>query len=374
METLRPESDDALVEALHAALDKGRPLEVTGAATKRGIGRPVEADARLDVSALAGVLLYQPDELVLTARPATPLAEIEALLAKSRQRLAFEPPDLGPLLGGAAGKGTLGGAVACGFGGPRRPFAGSARDHLLGFKAVSGRAERFKSGGRVVKNVTGFDLSKLMAGSFGTLAVLIEVTVKVLPAPEQSRTLILRGLAVAAAVEAMTTALSGPYDVSGAAYLPEQSITALRLEGPGPSVEARSAALRQRLGGAIETRSDDGTFWRGLRDVAAFAGGDAPVWRLSLPPASAPAVVAALPPGRWYLDWGGGLLWYAGAGEAAAIRAALVDGGHGTLVRAPEELRRRVEIFQPQPPALAALSARVKEAFDPARILNRGRM
>jgi glycolate oxidase FAD binding subunit len=372
VETLRPAKSDDVTEAIRWALAGKQPLEIVAAGSKRAWGKPVDASAGLDLSGLSGIRLYEPDELVLTALPATPIREIETLLAETRQRLAFEPPDLGPLLGAAAGQGTLGGAIACNASGPRRPFAGAARDHLLGFKAVSGRGETFKSGGRVMKNVTGFDLSKLMAGSFGTLAVLTEVTIKVLPAPESTRTLVLRGLDVAKALAAMTTAQSGPFDVSGAVHLPEEDMTALRLEGPAPSVAARAASLTAKLGHKVE--EGDPALWKRIRDVEPFVGAADPVWRLSIPPASLAAVVAALPKGRWFCDWGGGLVWYQGAGEATAIRAALKDGGHATLIRAPEALRRATPVFEPQAEPLAALAARVKEAFDPGAILNPGRL
>src|SRR5512143_127705 len=226
-QTMRPETPEQVADAVQAAIVDGRPLELTGGGSKRAFGRPCEADARLDLSALAGVVLYEPEELVLTAKPGTPLAQIEAVLAERRQYLAFEPADLGPLLDGGGRsrsniRGTLGGAIACNLAGPRRIKAGAARDHVLGFHAVSGRGERFKAGGRVVKNVTGFDLSKLIAGSFGTLAVMTELTVRALPAPEETRTVVVLGLDDAAGVREMAAALSSQFDVSGAAHLPAE--------------------------------------------------------------------------------------------------------------------------------------------------------
>src|SRR5690349_2951672 len=194
-------------------MDAGEALEVVGTGTRRGLGRPVEAPHVLDVSALRGVLEYEPEELVLTALPGTPLEEIEALLAERKQCLAFEPPYL-------ARGGTLGGAVSTGLSGPRRPKAGAVRDHVLGVTAVSGRGELFKAGGKVVKNVTGYDLPKLIAGSYGTLAVITELTIKVLPAQEDTRTLIVEGQALADAVRTMKRVLRSEADVSGACYLP----------------------------------------------------------------------------------------------------------------------------------------------------------
>lgn len=389
--------------AIAEAVATSRPLELVGAGSKRGFGRPVVADAVLDLSALRGVTLYEPEELVLTAGPGTPMIEIEALLAQSGQELAFEPPDLGPLYGGAAGAGTLGGVIACNLSGPRRIRAGAARDHFLGAKAVSGRGEAFKTGGRVVKNVTGYDLSKLLAGSFGTLAALTEVTLKVMPRAESQRTLLLFGFDPAAAAQAMTGAAGSPHDVSGLAFLPATvaarsgvplvqgaglSAMAIRVEGPAASVAYRVQALQDSLGnGAVAgtiTEEDSRRLWREIRDVAALAGDPARIlWRLGVPPTDGPKVVAALAPrvdAEWFLDWGGGLVWLAlppaDDAHAGAVRGALAaaSGGHATLVRASIEVRARVDVFSPQPPALAALSRRVKDSLDPRGILNPGRM
>ena len=392
-ETLKPGTPEQVAEAVRWAAGADTALEVLAAGSKRSFGRPVEAGHHLDLGAFTGIGLYEAEELVLAAGAATPLAEIEAALAEKLQRLEFEPPDLGPLLGGRAGRGTIGGAIACNLAGPRRIKAGAARDHVLGFHAVSGRGETFKSGGRVVKNVTGFDLSKLMAGSFGTLAVLSDVTVKVLPRPESVATLILADLDDGDAMAVMSEALSGPFNVSGAAHLPASvaeggwAMTVLRLEGPAPSVEARAQGLAAVLNGfgAVKRLAGEASavLWRRIADGVFFAeAGDVDqVWRLSLPPAAAAAVGGALLAelgGRIYYDWGGGLMWLAieprpGAAHEA-VRAALGGAGHATLMRAAPEVRRTVQIFQPQPPPLAALSCRIKQGFDPKGILNPGRL
>jgi glycolate oxidase FAD binding subunit len=320
--------------------------------------------------------------------------------------LAFEPPDWDILLGvpvSEAGRRTLGGVLACNMAGPRRIKAGAARDHFLGFRGVSGRAEIFKAGGKVVKNVTGYDLCKLMAGSFGTLAALEEVTVKVLPCSEAASTLLLFGLQPAAAVRILSRALASPHEVSGAAYVPASSTTALlplsgmpgvaalRLEGPAPSVAFRRRELLTDIASDCESGQIDGeesaAFWRAIRDVEPLAElrGHA-VWRVSVAPsrgAELAQTIARELDASWYLDWGGGLLWVAitGAedGGAATIRAGIrgADGrgtGHATLIRGSPALRRSVPVFEPQPPALAALAARIKQAFDPRQILNPGRM
>jgi glycolate oxidase FAD binding subunit len=399
MPRFRPQNGPELARLVSWAAGDGEALEVIAAGTKRDLGRPVEAPHLLDTTAFAGIKVYEPEELVLTAGPATPLAEIERALDSAQQMLAFEPGDWGRLLGGAAGRQTLGGVLACNIAGPRRIKQGAARDHVLGFHAVSGRGEEFKAGGRVVKNVTGYDLSKLMAGSYGTLAVLTEVTVKVLPRPERVGTLVLWGLDEGRAVAAMTQALNSPHEVGGAAHLPmasaaavlpgaSQAATLIRIEGPAPSVEARADALRRELrdfGAAQEFRGDPAAEpWRALADVSPFASEqNRAVWRISVPPQEGPAVTAAIErrlEARVFFDWGGGLIWCAVAeaeadGGSAVIRAATGDaGGHATLIRASVELRARVAVFEPQPPALRALSQRIKQSFDPKGILNPGRM
>ncbi len=399
-ESLRPADAEGLAEAVRWAVAAERPLEVVAGGTKRALGRPVQAAATLALSAFDGIVSYEPSELVLTAKAATPLAAIEAAIAAERQTLAFEPADYGALLG-SSGAATLGGALACNLSGPRRIKAGAARDHFLGFHAVSGRGERFKAGGRVVKNVTGYDLCKLLAGSYGTLAVMHEVTVKVLPAPERTRTVLVFGLEPAAAVEAMGAALASPHEVSGAAHLPPAgaagsavayvaeagaSVTALRVEGFAASAVERCAALREILGrfGEVEElhSRNSAVLWREIRDALPVAGGNGPVWRLSVPPASGAAAAAritahAAP--RLLFDWGGGLLWAAfddASEETASVvrEAATAVGGYGTLIRADAQTRASTAVFQPGPPGLDALAARIKRGFDPTGILNPGRM
>lgn len=391
MTDFRPGDESELVQIIQHAISEEEPLEVLGGGSKRRLGRPLQTPHTLALGKFAGIKVYEPAELVLTAGAATPMDEIEATLAAAQQMLAFEPGDWRALLGSDATAATLGGVLACNLAGPRRIRQGAARDHFLGFKGVSGRGEAFKAGGNVVKNVTGYDLCKLMAGSYGTLAVLTEVTVKVLPRPEATRTLVLQGLDEGAAVKAMTQALNSSHELGGAAHLPGpvsgtgRAMTLVRVEGPVPSVEARAAALRQELAGfgACDILGDDAShaLWRALCDVSALvAPPEAVIWRVSVAPSAAPAFIARLGRAldlRYFFDWGGGLVWLsiAGAfdGGAAAIRAALPEG-HATLIRAGDALRAAVPVFHPQAPAVAALAARIKESFDPKRILNRGRM
>src|SRR5882724_11847206 len=257
-DTSKPRDAKDVEAAVAWALAEGKTLEVLGHGSKRGIGRAAQWDMSLDLSDLSGVTLYEPDELILSAKAGTPLAEIKSLLAAHNQELAFEPMDYGPVFGAEPGYGTIGGALAVNLSGPRRIKAGAARDHFLGFTAVSGRGETFKSGGRVVKNVTGYDLCKVIAGSYGTLAVMTDVTVKVLPRAETEQTLLVIGLDDARAAQAMSAAMNSSNDVSAAAHLPAPlaasiqaeagtPVTALRIEGVAPSVQHRRRALEMLL-------------------------------------------------------------------------------------------------------------------------------
>jgi glycolate oxidase FAD binding subunit len=412
-----PRTVDEVIEAMRWALAAGEAFEVIGRRSKRALGRPVSAPNLLDVSSLSGIVSYEPAELVLTARAGTPLQIIEDALAESAQCLAFEPPNLTTLL--AAGHvpdkspvslaGSLGGVVATGLSGPRRFKAGAVRDHVLGIAGVSGRGEAFVGGGKVVKNVTGYDIPKLMTGSYGTLAVLTEITVKVLPAPADACTLTIADLDVKDAARAMTHALQSTLDVSGACHLPagiaatgkplDGTVTAFRLEGFRASVASRLESLRAQLASigplSVLEREASSAFWRAVRDVEPFIdAASGAVWRISVPPAEGAAVVERiarrLPDAKMFLDWGGGLIWMAlprenaSHGEASSnsvatasthVREALgAAGGHATLFRASALTRANVDVFQPQPAALAALSKRVKAQFDPNGVLNPGRM
>jgi glycolate oxidase FAD binding subunit len=349
-----------------------RPLEPLGLGSKRSIGRPIDAD-ELDLAALNGILGYEPDELVITARAATPLAVVETALAKHSQRLAFEPPDYGPLLG-VERRQTLGGVLAANLAGSRRVTAGAARDHFLGFEAVSGRGERFKAGGKVVKNVTGYDLPKLIAGSWGTLAVMTEVTIRVAPTPETEITLIVESETPERAVELMTQALGSSCDVSSAAFDPRQGV-ALRLEGFAASVDARATALRSLLikDATALAPSESQAYWARLGGAHALT--DWPVvWRISIPPSHAPRVLASLTAERYMLDWGGGLIWAAYSRlNVAQVRGAVREG-HATLIKAPATARRQTCTFPPAQASLAAVHARIKLAFDPDNRLNPGKL
>ena len=397
---LKPRDGKDAEEAVRWALANDKALEVMGAGTKRGIGRPSQTDLTLDLSGLDGVTLYEPEELVLSAKAGTTLAEIEKLLDYNDQEFAFEPPDYGPLLGGAAGQATIGGVIAANLAGPRRLKAGAARDHFLGVHAVTGRGETIKSGGRVVKNVTGYDLCKVIAGSYGTLAAMTDVTIKTLPKSETEQTVVLLGLDDAAVSGPMAAAMGSSCDVSGAAHLPAhvvrrfegldpgRAVTAFRIEGVKPSVTHRRDMLAALLKpfGVVETLAEQHSraLWRAVRDVAPFAAtGDSherPLWRVSTPPGSGFELSAMISPGaQMFYDWGGGLVWILmptadGAGGEPLRQAVATLGGHATLVRASASVRAATDVFQPQDEALAALTKRVKDSFDPKGILNPGRM
>lgn len=408
MDSLRPRDVKDVEQAVQDALAADLTLEIIGHGTKRAIGQPFVASAVLDMAALNAVKDYEPSELVITVEPGAPLADVASLIDARNQEFAFEPMDPAALLGTSAGLGTVGGMVGAGLGGPRRVRSGGVRDHLLGAKAVSGFGEAFAAGGKVVKNVTGYDICKLMAGSWGTLAVMTEVTLKVMPKAETEATLVLRGLDDIGANRAMTAALGSPFDVSGAAHVRAsalrddreglgslaagaQALTLIRLEGIAVSVADRARSLAAALAchGIAETVADAAqsrALWRGIRDVTPFAAagpvGSWPVWRIVCPPAMGGAFGDALvreTGGDLIYDWGGGLIWAAlppaADGCAVRLRERLkAIGGHANLIRGSEGVRAAVDVFQPLEPGVAALSRRVKRSFDPRDIFNRNRM
>ena len=407
MDTLKVRDAKDVEQAVRDAIAAEQPLEIIGHGTKRNIGQPMATNALLDVSALNAVTLYEPNELVLTVQCGAPMADVLSLIDSKNQQFAFEPMDTSLLLGTPRGAGTIGGIVSAGLAGPRRIKAGGARDHLLGFNGVSGFGDSFKAGGRVVKNVTGYDLCKLLAGSWGTLSVMTEMTLKVMPKAESERTLILQGLDDIAAGRAMIAALGSSYDVSAAAHFPASKhrdeiaalkdigasgggLTLIRLEGIGASVLDRAKSLRKELlsfgqVGLIEdVLSSD--VWAAIRDVAIFSSngptGSWPVWRIVCPPAAGAAFGQALARdtgGEVMYDWGGGLIWAALPPSPDAYASMLRERlkgieGHATLIRAADQVRAAVDVFHPQQAGVAALGQRVKASFDPKNILNRGRM
>jgi len=398
-----------LQQRIADAAEHGTPLAPVGGGTKQGYGRAVEGAQALDVRGLGGVVDYQPQELIVVARPGTPLAELEALLAERRQMLAFEPPHWG------AGA-TLGGAIACNLSGPRRFKAGAARDHLLGFQAVTGRGELIRGGGRVVKNVTGYDMSKLFCGSFGTLAVLTELCLKVLPRPEAERTVAVTGLAERGALALLGEAARTQQEPSGLAYLPPApaqytaparsgqppetglpealgglaaaGVALLRVEGPERAVSAQAhalAALARERGGRAETLDPEASrsVWRAVRELEGLAPGSGErLWRFSVPAAAAADLADALRgrmgahPPRLAYDWAGGLVWATlpPLADGWVHELARAAGGHARLVRSSAPVPPELEAFTPLDPARRKLHEQLKRAFDPSGILSPGRM
>jgi glycolate oxidase FAD binding subunit len=384
------EAESAIAREVAAARE---PLLVRGAGTKSGMLRPVRAADVISTAGLTGITLYAPKELIISARAGTKLHEIETALAEHGQHLIAEPPDLSILLGAETNTQTLGGVVATNLSGPRRVAWGAMRDHVMGVRAVTGRGEVIHSGGRVLKNVTGLDLCKLLTGSHGTLGIISEITLKVLPAPESVGTIMLPGLDAEAAVAALSAALGSPYGVSGAAWLPAeaaallpipagQSVALIRIEDFAASVAYRTEKLRGELGFSAAEILDDTTsrtLWRAIRDVRVLpvVEGDG-IWRVSVRPSSGPTVLSAVEGVAAYLDWGGGLVWIAGPATETTHRAieaaARAAGGTWTLMRAPDSLRNAVHVVPPEPAPLAAITRRVKLAMDPRGILNPGRI
>lgn len=361
---MRPANETELVEVLR---DAAGPLRIVGGGT-RTIGQPV-VGAVLETAALAGIRLYEPGALTLVAGAGTPLAEVEAALAAEGQRLPFEVPDMRGLLG-RQGVSSLGGVVGVNAAGPRRLQAGACRDSLIGVRFVDGAGNLVKNGGRVMKNVTGLDLVKLLAGSHGTLGVLTEVAFKVLPVPETTATLVVRGLDDAAAVTVMARALGSPHEVTGAAHRPGQG-TFLRIEGFADSVLYRAGRLRDLLGGEI---APEAACWQQIRDVVPFQGVAGDVWRLSVKPSEAPGIVARAGAEAVLYDWGGGLVWLRMA-PGSDLRARVgAFGGHATLIRAEADTRARLGVFHPEPAPLAVIAAGLRARFDPRGILNPGLM
>ncbi len=383
-----PTTEAELVDAVRDAYATRTPLAIEGGGTRAGLGRPAQTERTLSLAKLSGITLYEPAELVIAAKAGTPLSEIEATLATRNQMLSFEPVDYRTLYG-STGEPTIGGVAACNISGPRRISHGAARDSFIGVKLVNGTGESVKSGGRVMKNVTGLDLVKLSAGAYGTLGAFSEVTFKVQPRPETEATLVLPGLDDVAAVQALSLGLGSPFEVSAAAHLPagiggSDARTLLRIENFAASVAYRTGALRD-LFKTSETIDAEASraLWADIAAVKFFsAPDDRAIWRISTAPTRGPELVSRLRrslEAQCFYDWGGGLVWLAvrdaGDAGASAIRATTKAlGGHATLVRASTETRAAVDVFEPLAEGALRLTKGIKAAFDPAGILNPGRM
>mmetsp|Transcript_24644 Transcript_24644/g.29648 ORF Transcript_24644/g.29648 Transcript_24644/m.29648 type:complete len:413 (+) Transcript_24644:1457-2695(+) len=396
-ELISPTSADELVDAVNSAIASGKAINVAGSGTKSAIGNNVDAHVQISTSKLSGVSEYIHSELVMTAKSGTSVSKVQKELTKNNQMLAFEPADYSKLLG-TKGKQTIGGVFATNMSGSRRLSAGAARDALLGVKFVNGKGELIKSGGKVMKNVTGLDLVKLLAGSWGTLGIMSEVTFKVLPRPEVMKTILIKGLSDADASKAMALAMGQSTEVSSAAHLPEtvsstfldgafkaHSVTALRLEGLKESVDDREKRLIKALSeysdiSVIET-DQSALLWQEIADVKPFCGTDTIVWKVSVAPSLGHQLVAKLrhvTDVDAFYDWQGGLAWISlkSGHYASELRQAIKElgGGHATLIRGSEDARSDVDVFEPQTLPVAALSARIKAQIDPKNIFNPGRM
>jgi glycolate oxidase FAD binding subunit len=401
-ELWRPAAEWELQSMISKLVHERRGIEIVGHGALRNTGRVAHADVVLTTSGLKGITLYEPSELVMSARAGTPLYEIEAVLAARGQMLAFEPIDLGPTTGAPGGALSIGGVFATNFSGPRRISAGSARDNLLGVRAVNGRGELFKSGGRVMKNVTGIDVARGLTGSWGTLAVMTEVTFKVAPIPQTMQTLAFVGLPDDLAIEALNVAMNTPLEVSGAVHLPkscasrlktprlrgmDQALTLLRLETFAATIDERKEKLKAALkvyGKPLELDPEESfVLWSEFRSLAPLPfSPDTALWRISTLPAKAAEIVFAIRKfmhGITFYDWAGGMIWLevpaaADAGAADVRRAVAVRGGHATLIRAEPEVRSNIDVFEPLKPEIERLTRGIKSAFDPSGLLNRGRM
>ena len=384
------ESEAQVVEAVRMARERRTALEIVGGGTRRAFGRPIECETVLDVSRLSGIVNYEPEELIQTVKPGTSLAEIETLLSANGQRLGFDPQDWSALLG-STGTSTIGGAISCNADGPAAIRYGRARDHLLGFRAVNGFGEAFKAGGRVVKNVTGFDLPKLICGAMGTLGVLTELTFRVFPKPPETRCFALRNLVPSRGPKLLKRVWSSPLDATGLAYLPPKAAehfaqvadcghgaVLVRVEGTAASLAEKRAMLRDIMPGAEPLDAGADPFRR-IGSGEIFAGSLLDVTRTVLAPSKPSPYDGYEPPLKeedwslWIADWAGALIWRANTAGISSGRAPAFDGG-ATLLRASVETRMRSHVFPPEEPARAALTRAVKTAFDPFGLFNPGRM
>ena len=393
MSDLMPASEAELVSMVQQAMSDATPLLVQGNGTRSGLGRTVQSATTLSTSNLSGITLMEPAEMVFSAKAGTPVSVVEAALAEHGQALTFEPMDHRRLYG-TDKEPTIGAVAAGNISGPRRIIAGAARDSLIGVRFVNGKGELIKNGGRVMKNVTGLDLVKLLSGSWGTLGILSEVTFKVLPKPIHSATLQFSNLADDKAIAALCEAMKSQFEASGAAHLPaglngEQAKTLIRLEGFETQLRYRLDQMAKHLsefGKAAEiSEAESAVLWQGIRDCGPLADpSDHAVWKISVAPtkgADFMARFASTHDTRYYFDWSGGLIWlaidpqtHADAG-ASALRELLAEtGGHATLIRGPADLRSGIEVFQPQPAAVMRITSQIKNTFDPQNIFNPGFM
>ncbi|MDA8757497.1 FAD-binding protein [Candidatus Pelagibacter bacterium] len=394
-----PSSREEIAEIIRNCYKKNIPLEINGSKSKNKIGRNFQAEKTLDLTSYSGIIDYKPEELYIKVKAGTPINSIIEELDKHDQQLAFEPVDFGFLFNGKSNNGTIGGVISCNFAGPRRFKVGSARDHLLGFQGINGKGEIIKSGGTVVKNVTGYDLCKLISGSFGTLSVLTELSVKVLPKPQSSKTLIINNPHIKKAIEYLGTALSSSSDPSGGVFYPEQfdqsftfndlthkgALTAIRIEGPSNSVDHRIKNLSAELGlleneysilESVQTK----IFWNKTKNLEIFSNSKKNLLRIVVPISETLSVLQKMKPYEinYFLDWGGSLIWVELEKISLKILREIKDimqqhSGYFTIIKVEDDLKASADIFTIDP-IKYKISEKIKKSFDPKRIFNPGKM
>tara|TARA_B110000438_G_scaffold270846_1_gene288288 strand:- start:1293 stop:2561 length:1269 start_codon:yes stop_codon:yes gene_type:complete len=406
-ESIYPENEKEVADIIKKHYKSGKAIEIVGSGSKRKIGKPIQCEKILNFSKLEGIIEYLPEELYIKVKTGTKIDKIENELTKNKQQLAFEPIDFGYLFLGKSNCGTAGGHVSCNISGPRRFKSGSIRDHILGFRAVNGRGEIIKSGGTVVKNVTGYDLSKLICNSYGTLAALTEITFKVLPAAPESKTLIIHNLDLSFSTQYLEKAISTPVEVSGASFLPvdpicnscemnikdtiklndlkyEGSMTAMRLEGSKKSIDERMKNLKKELNVSNKSISILDTFqseifWKKIRNLEIFSATKNNIIRIVIPPSECCKLIYELPKNfKYFLDWGGSLIWMEACELTEhifeSIRKKVVKhGGYLSMIKNSDYLPYVEDVFTIDR-ARFNISQNIKKSFDPKRILNPGKM
>ena len=398
-DTFKPSSREEIAEIIKNCYKKSIPLEINGTKSKNKIGRNFQSEKTLDLSGYSGIIEYKPEELYIKVKAGTPLKEILEAIDKNNQQLAFEPIDFGFLFEGKSNGGTIGGAIACNFAGPRRFKVGSARDHVLGFQGINGKGEIIKSGGTVVKNVTGYDLCKLVSGSYGTLTVLTELSIKVLPKSESSKTLIINNPHLKKAMEYLGTALSSSTDPSGGVFYPERfennfvfndlthkgALTAIRIEGPTNSVDQRISRLVKELSlleneySVLDNFQTD-LFWSKTRNLEVFSNLKNNLLRVIVPVSETLNVIQKLKKYEinYFLDWGGNLIWLELEQISLKILREIKEitkehSGYFTIIKLEDDLKASADIFTIDP-IKYKISEKIKKSFDPKRIFNPGKM
>ncbi len=395
----KPKTEQEIAEFVKFCHSKNIPIEIIGAGSKAKIGRNFQSEKILDLSDYSGIIKYEPEELYIKVKAGTPISEISQTLDKFNQQLAFEPNNFGYLFNGSDNSGTIGGVISTNFSGPRRFKVGSARDHVLGIRVINGRGEIVKSGGTVVKNVTGYDLSKIITGSYGTLAIISEISIKVLPKPSSIKTLIIHNAQLKKSLDYLNISLSSPADVSGGVFYPEYfkdqfslndltnkgPITAIRVEGVSSSIDKRLNSLKKELGllnNEVNYLNDDQSkiFWQNTQELKVFNKTEKNIIRAVVPPSKTLNAINNLKKffSRYFIDWGGNLIWI----EMEKINSEILKefsrvienvGGYYTMLKLDDGLKASVDIFKIDH-IKYNLSEKLKNSFDPKRILNPGKM